>query len=337
MYSNELSKRLMNSRSNQGIDILKAVSCIAVVFMHCRFPGMFGSLIAYVLRFPVPIFFMIPGYYGFEKEEEWYKQKAIYILKLLVFSEIFYLLLNILIKFCMKLYTYDYLIEIFRNTNLLRIIFIGPLFCGPLWFLYALFWTFILLYIIQHNKPSIHYEFILMTILFVIALIGRKIHSNDSNIWMYRNALLYGLPFSLLGRLIKIQNLQGKYILLKESIIMIIIGCGFIVIEYIIEPVIHDFQFSSIIISIGVFSLGQYYKSVPKFLYPIVYLGGKMSLWIYIFHVAFRTIFDSITFSYNINKLSIIVWLRPIIILAFTLLFSYVISKFMFKNKQVNK
>ena len=53
---------------NVSLDALKGVSCISVVFMHCRFPGQFGSLVPYVLRFPVPVFFYDSRFLWLQKE-----------------------------------------------------------------------------------------------------------------------------------------------------------------------------------------------------------------------------------------------------------------------------
>ena len=56
---------------NWRFDFLKGISCVFVVFLHCRFPGVIGNLIIYAFRFPVPIFFMITGYYSYEKDRTW--------------------------------------------------------------------------------------------------------------------------------------------------------------------------------------------------------------------------------------------------------------------------
>lgn len=41
---------------NKCLFMLKGISCIIVVLLHCPLPGKIGEGIIYALRFPVPIF-----------------------------------------------------------------------------------------------------------------------------------------------------------------------------------------------------------------------------------------------------------------------------------------
>ena len=55
----------MNSTKprNTTLDILKAVCCVLVVFIHCKFPSIVGTIVESYARICVPIFFMISGYF----------------------------------------------------------------------------------------------------------------------------------------------------------------------------------------------------------------------------------------------------------------------------------
>ena len=57
-----------------------------------------GRGIAYGLRFSVPIFFMITGYYSYSKDNKWFLKKAFGILKMTFFTEIVYGLYNLIDK-----------------------------------------------------------------------------------------------------------------------------------------------------------------------------------------------------------------------------------------------
>ena len=48
----------------KSLNTLKGVACITVILLHCSFPGFLGRFIGYFMRFPVPVFFMISGYFA---------------------------------------------------------------------------------------------------------------------------------------------------------------------------------------------------------------------------------------------------------------------------------
>ena len=52
----------MENRNN-NIDIIKAISCIAIVLIHCNFPGYLRNYIKVINRFGVPFFYFVSGYY----------------------------------------------------------------------------------------------------------------------------------------------------------------------------------------------------------------------------------------------------------------------------------
>lgn len=51
---------------NYCLDFIKGIACMFVVFMHCEFPGIFGTAVQAVSRFCVPFFFMVSGYFCFK-------------------------------------------------------------------------------------------------------------------------------------------------------------------------------------------------------------------------------------------------------------------------------
>ena len=43
------------------LDKIKALACIFIILIHCKFPGFFGNLCEALARFGVPMFFAISG------------------------------------------------------------------------------------------------------------------------------------------------------------------------------------------------------------------------------------------------------------------------------------
>ena len=81
-------------KTNNSIDFFKAIACIGVVLIHCRFPGVVGILIRTIARFAVPFFTMISGFYLISSDTEIVdttrlKEKIKHILKLIAGAEVF--------------------------------------------------------------------------------------------------------------------------------------------------------------------------------------------------------------------------------------------------------
>ena len=49
----------MFRQHNHCFDFLKGIARVCVVFMHCEFPGVLGTVIQTISRFSVPFFFML--------------------------------------------------------------------------------------------------------------------------------------------------------------------------------------------------------------------------------------------------------------------------------------
>ena len=60
-----------SSKENTGLNFLKGIACLIVILLHCPIPGLLGNAIIYGLRFSVPIFFMITGYFSYNKNRKW--------------------------------------------------------------------------------------------------------------------------------------------------------------------------------------------------------------------------------------------------------------------------
>ena len=53
----------LKSPRNWKFDYIKGIACIVVICLHCPLPGKIGEAVIYGIRFSVPLFFMITGYY----------------------------------------------------------------------------------------------------------------------------------------------------------------------------------------------------------------------------------------------------------------------------------
>lgn len=187
---------------NKCLFMLKGISCIIVVLFHCPLPGKIGEGIIYALRFPVPIFFMISGYYSFFKQD--YFSRAKKMLIFIVQAELIAGIIS-LICFCMGQDQYNPLM-ILAKTNWLKTLLFGSVFNGTLWYLYAMFWGWIIFCLISKiNKgfELLYWSVIPLLVFHVLARIYITEYSDiEKYIFLFRSAVLFGVPFLGIGRFI---------------------------------------------------------------------------------------------------------------------------------------
>ncbi|MBR4083957.1 MAG: acyltransferase [Lachnospiraceae bacterium] len=278
-------------KKNQYIDLLKGISCIIVICLHCPFPGVVGDGIIYGLRFSVPVFFMISGYFSYSKSEDWIIDKARYILKLLIFTELFYCIWRFIQGCLFEGNTvHQILKENVINKNLIQVLFCGTLFNGTLWYLYAMFWTWIIIWFFR-KRNLLNKMFFLVPLLLIIQIFGRYYVQNNYDInrlvILFRNAITFGLPFTMLG----IWIAKNKEELLQKisvpcNLCMVLVGFLLIVVEFFVVGQYMDTHISTVIIVVGLFLYAvRQNKEVSKYLKVFIRIGSVWYVWIYLLHI----------------------------------------------------
>lgn len=142
-------KETMKER-NVYFDYLKGFACIAVVFLHFRLPGYAGLITGALAKFAVPCFFMISGYYALSENQYNVKRKVIHILKMAVLTEFIIFLYELLKTFVQHQSLKSYLLGCFGVDQIFQtIVFNKPINYGYLWFLYALIYCYVALWILR--------------------------------------------------------------------------------------------------------------------------------------------------------------------------------------------
>ena len=296
--------------------------------MHSSFPGIFGKLISYLFKFAVPIFFMVSGYYlynsNLDKKEKLNKlqHKAFRALKLLLFSEGIYFIYNIiLILFGIKTWQsisfnyYDVLINIFTGT----------FFNGTLWFIYALLYTYIILIILEKlnlNHPNRKYLIFALSIL-ILHIVSRVILKNFSIyddyglVRLFRSALLYGLPFVMIGYYLRSNKIKIKLSFRKMSLLFFLGYCISIV-QYLITKQSLDQDFGTLLSSASLFIYFISEKPINNW-NLLGNIGQYLSTYIYILHEGV------ITFINIIITHGILLWLTPILSIILTIILAILV------------
>lgn len=198
------SEMSADNKTNHCLNALKGIGCIGVVFIHVMFPGKFGLAIKTLARFAVPLFFMTSGYYLYSDKTEVVQKrlpkKIQRTVVLAVESIAVYLLYAVIVHLatgssaaCKEwfhaVFNLKYAVRIILDNNLTRF---GA---GPLWFLLALIWCYVLSAAL--NKMGlIKHAYILIPVL----LLGRVVVIAVTGISDYTgNFVFSGLPYFFVG------------------------------------------------------------------------------------------------------------------------------------------
>lgn len=322
----------LSRKRNWKFDFLKGISCIFVVFLHCRFPGVVGDIIIYSCRFPVPLFFMISGYYCYAKDSSWIKKKAFGILKMLLLTELFYGIWNCLRTFLSGGAITDYLKGLPVLIHPVRTLLCGTVFNGVLWYLYAAFWTYCILYVFSRTDKVKNAQYFLIPILLCLQIFGRFHWQNrydiESDIYLFRNALLFGLPLTLFGSLIaKLEKYIKEWVTWWKSILIGFLGGLLMIAEYFISGQYMDFHLSTVFTSTGLFLLAMTYPLKETGLLKCVsYIGHRLSMLIYLSQIFFSSVTNMIAEKYGLESDPIFLWGNPILVCVCSGLFAFLFN-----------
>ena len=271
-------------KENKSLWMLKGIACIVVILFHCPISGIVGDAIIYAVRFPIPVFLMISGYYGFRKKN--YLKYAKKTLLLIITGEV---ISAIVMEVCFKLGLLKINpFQILANINWIKTIFFGSIFNSTLWYLYAAFWRWILLYLLEkfsHGLQMLKYCIIPLLIMHIAGrMLVMKYGNIQNQIFWFRSTILFVIPFLMIGMLIAEHTVRIK----EENfgwipIMLILVGLILIVVEYIIWHQYMDLQVSTVFVSVGLF---MFAIRNPNYMENdiLVYIG-HISQYIYLLHM----------------------------------------------------
>lgn len=324
----------VSSQRNQSIECARLLAAVLVVFIHCRFPGIFGGYVECLGRYAVPLFFVISGFFSFGISGQQILGRLKSILKLYLLAEFMYLIWNIFATEYAGGSTVAYLRSAVPEIDeAARLLFLNvPPYVGHLWYLLAMAGCYLglLLYVRFFEPEPVDYRplyligaFLLADHITTAAVLG-EIETENPVYWC-RSGLLFGMPMFAMGLFLGQyrQRLFEKFNLTTPKLLALVLG----------SVVLSAIQWRGGIDS-GCMEFGTM-LGVPALMllltaHPVVtekavpgkWIGrlGKVSMAVYILHLM-------VIQGYELLLLPVMgaglgewePWLRPLLVLSITL------------------
>lgn len=306
---------------------------MGIVLVHCRFPQAPGAIITAFARSGIPFFFMLSGYYTFYADRETTLAVTGRRIKKTVQLLAAAMLLYIAWRFLPKLFsggiTEAFLwlkTALFQQQNIIDFLLLNVTDSvnGVLWYIPAALYVYLLFVILVKLRVSKKALYILAIILLIVNLtlcelgsvLGFGIHLK----W-YRNFLLTGFPFFMLGHYLhkkekEIQLLSNKNI----PVLIALLGGGMVILESIFVGNALLYA-GNVVFMIGLY-LYAIQNSQSKKGTVIEQIGSKLYLYIYISQIAVIEVVGKIAERIPFFEGTPGLYIKPVLVLVLVVLFS---------------
>ena len=316
----------MSRQYNSCFDFIKGIACICVVFMHCEFPGVFGTAVQAVSRFCVPFFFMIScyySYYGTDGDKQYdARRKITHIVKITVFASLFYLLVTV----APHLFFGGCISHTLRSVFVNWLIFNQPvLISSHLWFLFALLYDYILFsFVYRLNLMTVATCTIPILILAYIVLAqGAHLAGLKIPNMIYRNFLIEGFPLFMSGYWLH-QNSEKVIAKCSDGWLLFLLCVS--TLACLLERMalgrdfgvnISTFPQVAALFILGMKHPGEFGQNALE------WTGKRLSMLVYVLHMfVWRTVVNRIYSVIHVSQNPIALYLKPVVVLVATVALS---------------
>ena len=329
------------------INALKIIAAFFVVGIHVHFPGDFGRAFVAVARFAVPFFFMVSGFFCYYENKEGinekYKRKIKHLVVIFAGSFVMYLAYGLLVS-VLNNNIGDYISHKFSLVALIEFfVFNHPRVMEALWFLPALCYATLVFFFFE-KKGITKKMYFLIPVLFIAGVLLRELPefidgmpSLFSKAYLCRNWLFVGLPFFMTGHYIRKneEKLTTKFSDISLILIMLISTAEAVVADMLhVQKSLYIGTFFAVV-ALFIFALKKEGKIKSG---KIAYLGAAYSLYVYVFHIMVKNVFEKV-FSTGIfaSVGEILIPVMPVMVFAVSLVASAVYCFIKKKIKNFNK
>lgn len=319
---------------NNSLDILKFICAILVIFIHTPQPTSIELIIDPLQRCAVPIFFIISGYFTLNRPNlnKVLANRINSIVKILCWALALYLTNHII---------HHQSIDIINTIilNIKNLVFCNNILYGEhLWYIHAYLYVLIIFWM-TNKYNCLKFLVYITPILIIAGLYLGKYHEmitgNQCPVYYSRNFLFTGLPFYILGILIKknetlINQRISKNIVIVGAIAFLTMGS----IEELAFNLYNksgDLYISTAFTAVALFIFFLRIKCEKENF--ITRIGKNDSLYLYILHVFF---FNEISFLITeLGYEELLQYISIIITPIITIVFIRILRKFQIIGKLI--
>ena len=321
-------------KRNTTLDLIKCISAFAVICIHYMFYGAAGITVKAVARYAVPFFFAVSGLYSWNQKPEKLVKRALGICQLYFFSFLLYFVYgafrDIMLGKSSDLLAY---IGSFFSLNTIGNFFVfnTTISAVHLWFLPALVYCYLLMWLLTKVKAKENLLLILAIILLSarlifgegLAILGRHVDVS------FPNFLFIGFPFFILGRLLARIHQAGKHSIdnmpIRLTLLILFIG----VLETCISVNLWGpnlLYVGSILIVLALLLMALKYREAEYA--PWIKRISGLSTHIYVFHVAIGGTIDTIM-AKVFHCAESLIWIntKPFIVLFLSIILGLVFRR----------
>lgn len=333
---------MAGKQRNYYLNYWKGIACFGVVFVHTRFPIYeVDGVLQTLFRFTIPLFFMISGYFCYGEDRALVEKKLPEKMQRIFWINLAGCFYYFMVQLAIALFgdshgtTADLLERfhmMFNGKNMINwLVFNQDPFVNIMWFTSALLYSYILFWLINRfNLYRLAYSLI-PVLIFVHFVLGNVLILFGLEItkYYYRNFLLFGLPFFMLGNWLRKNEtvIMGKLTIRKCQYLLmmgLLLGAG----EWFLVGR-RELYLGSLVSVIGIFiwTLYQPEKNKNSFW---VKVGEEYSLLIYIVHYSVMIVMERFSEKLIVaNNILYYVYgfVKPFIIFCISLFVAFAFNK----------
>lgn len=314
----------MTIERNHSIDSLKFLCALLVVFIHCKYP--YKDSMLPITDVAVPLFFCISGYFVYGAKRSCGRINR--IAQIFAWSAALYLAKTEV--FAIITTHSPWFPSWHAITNFL--FFNDVAFSIHLWYLPAYIYVLTIAFFIDKYNLWKAAFYTILPLLLVGVFIKYSITDKcPEEIQYYRNAYFCGLPYFLLGGLIKFappSNVNGiwpKICLIVVILILVAMRYLFIGQSFIMMA-IREFDLLLLTATIFLFAT----ICVQRKENMSSDLGRRYSLYIYIFHVFLMSVCEMVATKLPTNICEFYMYINPICVFLLSIVLTFVLGKLRF-------
>lgn len=311
----------MTIERNHSIDSLKLLCALLVVFIHCKYP--YKDSVLPLTDVAVPLFFCISGFFVFGAKRSC--SRITRIVQIFTLSASLYLLKT---EAFSLLTTHSLWIPSWHAiTNF--VFFNDVAFSIHLWYLPAYIYVLVMAFFIdKYNLWTASFYAIIPLLLIGVFIKYSIADTCPEEIEYYRNAYFCGLPYFLVGGLVKTTppnqlNIKKLKIGLMVAIVALFAARYLVVGHSILVMAVREMDL--LLLATTIFLLATICVQHKDNL--LSQLGRLYSLYIYIFHVLIMSICEMIATKLPSTLSEIYMYINPICVFLLSIALTYVLGK----------